>query len=75
MLNVTRYKIGTADEKFFLYLANNWQRRYEALIAYFVDRLPAKAVADRYGYSPAYVVTVKVPRKSVLNKELRFCAG
>jgi len=33
----------------------DWQRRYEALRASFVDRLPARIVADRFGYSPAYV--------------------
>jgi hypothetical protein len=44
-----------ADEKFFLHPVHDWQRRYEALRASFVDRLPAKVVADRFGYSPAYV--------------------
>jgi hypothetical protein len=44
-----------ADEKFFLHPLHDWQRRYEALRASFVDRLPAKVVADRFGYSPAYV--------------------
>jgi hypothetical protein len=34
---------------------HDWQRRYEALRASFVDRLPAKIVADRFGYSPAYI--------------------
>ena len=47
MLSVTRYKIYMADEKFFLNPVHDWQRRYEALRASFVDRLPAKAVADR----------------------------
>jgi transposase len=44
-----------SDEKFFLNPAHDWQRRYEALRASFVDRLPAKVVADRFGYSPAYI--------------------
>ena len=44
-----------ADEKFFLHPTHDWQRRYEALRASFVDRLPAKVIADRFGYSPAYV--------------------
>jgi transposase len=43
------------DEKYFLYPAHDWQRRYEALRASFVDRLPAKVVADRFGYSQSYV--------------------
>jgi len=32
-----------------------WQRQYEALRASFVDRLPAQAVAERFGYTAAYV--------------------
>ena len=44
-----------ADEKFFLHPSHDWQRRYEALRASFVERLPAKVVADRFGYSPGYV--------------------
>ena len=34
---------------------HDWQRRYEALRAIFIDRLPSKVVADKYGYSPGYV--------------------
>ena len=33
----------------------DWQRRYEALRASFVDRLSAKAVANRFGYTPGYI--------------------
>lgn len=44
-----------ADEKFFLYPKPDWQRRYEALRASFVERLPAKVVADRFGYSVSYI--------------------
>ena len=44
-----------ADETFFRQPKHDWQRRYEALRASFVDRLPARVVADRFGYSPAYV--------------------
>ena len=43
------------DEKFFLHPVYEWQRRYEALRASFVDRLPAKVVAERFGYSAAYM--------------------
>jgi transposase len=43
------------DEKYFLYPVHDWQKRYEALRASFVDRLPAKVVADRFGYSQSYV--------------------
>ncbi|HDL20821.1 MAG TPA: transposase, partial [Nitrospirae bacterium] len=44
-----------ADEKYFLQPRHEWQRRYEALRASFVDRLPAKAVAERFGYSAEYI--------------------
>ncbi len=39
----------------FLHPVHNWQKRYEALRASFVDRLPAKVVAERFGYSISYV--------------------
>ncbi|MBW2111760.1 MAG: transposase [Deltaproteobacteria bacterium] len=43
------------DEKFFLHPVYEWQKRYEALRASFVDRLPAAVVAERFGYSASYV--------------------
>jgi hypothetical protein len=43
------------DDKFFLHPVHEWQRRYEALRASFVERLPAKVVADRFGYSASYI--------------------
>ena len=43
------------DAKFFIHPQFNWQRRYEALRAMFVDRLSHKAVADKFGYTPGYV--------------------
>ena len=55
IITVIIYKIRMRDEKFFLHPMREWQRRYEALRASFVDRLPAKVVADRFGYSVAYV--------------------
>jgi hypothetical protein len=39
--------------KFFTHPATPAQRLYEALRAYFVDRLPAQKVAARFGYQPA----------------------
>lgn len=44
-----------ADEKFFLHPRLDWQRRYEALRASFIERQPAKIVADRFGYSTGYI--------------------
>jgi hypothetical protein len=46
---------GVRDATFFSHPVHDWQRRYEALRASFVDRLPAHVVADRFGYSAAYV--------------------
>jgi transposase len=43
------------DAAFFTHPCFDWQRRYEALRASFVERLAAKVVADRFGYSPGYV--------------------
>lgn len=43
------------DDKYFLYPVHEWQKRYEALRASFVDKLPAKVVADRFGYSQSYI--------------------
>lgn len=43
------------DATFFTHPKADWQRRYEALRASFVDRLPAMAIADRFGYKPGYV--------------------
>jgi transposase len=50
------YKITMVlDDKFFTHPELDWQRRYEALRASFVERLPAKVIADRFGYKPNYV--------------------
>jgi len=43
------------DHTFFLYPKHDWQRRYEALRASFVERLPANVVAERFGYSVSYI--------------------
>lgn len=43
------------DATFFTHPKSNWQRRYEALRASFVECLPDKVVAQRFGYSPSYI--------------------
>lgn len=43
------------DAKFFIHPQFEWQRRYEALRAMFVERLSHKAVADKFGYTPGYM--------------------
>jgi len=55
MLSVIVYKICMRDKNYFLHPVHEWQRRYEALRASFVERLPAKIVAERFDYSPSYI--------------------
>jgi len=43
------------DSNYFTHPTADWQRRYEALRAAYVDRLPDKLIAERFGYSPGYV--------------------
>jgi transposase len=40
---------------FFTHPVPVWQRRYEALRAFFVERVPTQLVAERFGFSPGYV--------------------
>ena len=49
------YKIIMRDATYFTKPVHDWQRRYEALRASFVERLPAKIVAERFDYTPAYI--------------------
>ena len=46
---------GMRDATFFTHPTHDWQRRYEALRASFVERLPAAVVADRFDYTPGYI--------------------
>jgi transposase len=43
------------DATYFTHPIPPWQRRYEALRASFVERLPAQLVAERYCFSPGYI--------------------
>ena len=45
----------TPFARFFLLPQNSTHRQYEALRAYFVDRLPSAEAAARFGYSPGYI--------------------
>ena len=47
------------DIKYFTHPQHEWQKRYEAMRASFVDRLPDKVVADRFGYSHGYFRVLK----------------
>jgi transposase len=55
ILNDILYKVFMRDATYFTQPGHDWQRRYEALRASFVERLPAKVVADRFNYTVAYV--------------------
>jgi transposase len=55
LLNDIIYKTFMRNDKYFLHPVHEWQRRYEALRASFVDRLPAKIVAEKFGYSANYI--------------------
>lgn len=47
------------DEKFFARPREKWQRRYEALRASFMERLPAQVVAERFGFTTSYVYLLR----------------
>jgi len=54
-LTVILYNISMRGVTYFTRPIHEWQKRYEALRASFVDRLPAEAVAERFGYAAGYV--------------------
>lgn len=68
-ISVIIYKNCMKDKSFFLHPKSEWQRRYEALRASLVDRLPAKVVADRFGYSQSYI---NVLRHQFIHGKLDF---
>jgi transposase len=43
------------DASYFTRPKSDWQRRYEALRASFVERLAARVVAERFDYTPGYI--------------------
>ncbi|MBI4678006.1 MAG: transposase [Elusimicrobia bacterium] len=47
------------DHSYFKFPKADWQRRYEALRASFLERIPAGAVALRFGYKKAYVYLLR----------------
>jgi transposase len=69
MLIAIAYKIYMRDASYFTNPTHDWQRRYEALRASFVERLPAKIVADRFGYTTAYVHLL---RHQFIHKKIDF---
>ena len=59
LLSVILYTDRVNDATFFTSPKADWQRRYEALRASFVDRLSATVIADRFGYSQSYVTLLR----------------
>lgn len=55
IITVIGYNRAMRGADSFLHPVHDWQRRYEALRASFVERLPTRVVADRFGYTPNYV--------------------
>jgi transposase len=53
------YNIYMKDSTYFTYPKHDWQKRYEAMRASFVERLPDKIVADRFGYTHGYFRLLK----------------
>ena len=49
-MSISKAKNLTDIARVFLEPANATQRQYEALRAFFVDRLPGAEVAKRFGY-------------------------
>jgi transposase len=47
------------NDTFFMHPKEDWQRRYEALRASFLERLPASVVAERFGFSTSYVYLLR----------------
>lgn len=47
------------DASYFRLPKADWQRRYEAVRSSFLDRLPAQAVAQRFGYKKGYVYLLR----------------
>lgn len=54
-INDIVYKIPMRDATYFTHPVHEWQRRYETLRASFVDRQPARIVAERFGYTAGYL--------------------
>ena len=53
------YNYYMTNKNFFLHPKTDWQRRYEALRASFVDRLPASVIADKFNYSVQYIALLR----------------
>lgn len=79
---------GMRDANFFTKPVEKWQRKYEAMRASFVDRLPDQIVAERFGFSVGYLRVLRHqfrhekidfseqwPKGAVQNEELMLRPG
>lgn len=53
------YIINMNPVDYFRHPKLEWQRRYEALRSSFLDRLPAKVVAQKFNYSTGYITLLR----------------
>jgi hypothetical protein len=54
-ISVIWYNYRMRNATYFTSPTHEWQRRYEALRASFVERLPADIIARKFNYTPGYV--------------------
>jgi hypothetical protein len=62
----------TPEQRFFLLPEKPLHRQYEALRAYFVDKLPSNVVAERFGYAPGSFRVLCHNFRYCLNRQERF---
>jgi hypothetical protein len=62
----------TPEQKFFLSPEKPLHRQYEALRAYFVEKLPPDTVAERFGYTPGSFKVLCSKFRHELNRQERY---
>jgi hypothetical protein len=62
----------TTEQKFFLSPEKPLHRQYEALRAYFVDKLPPDTVAERFGYTPGSFKVLCSQFRHELHRQERY---
>ena len=60
------------EQKFFLSPEKPLHRQYEALRAYFVEKLPSDEVAERFGYTPGSFRVLCSQFRHELNRQERY---
>lgn len=62
----------TPEQKFFLSPEKSLHRQYEALRAYFVEKLPSDEVAEHFGYTPGSFRVLCSQFRHELNRQERY---